>query len=115
MSSPFLVATSLIFLSGPTSIGRMMPALALSTAPRNEVSSQGCTTIVGVGGTALAAAIKRSYFVGAPVCLASADMISLPIVPTGVKRPWPWDQKGQPLIPSLDLPLHRRQTMRRHA
>ena len=43
--------------------------LALSTAPRSEVSSQGCTTMVGVGGTALAAAINRSYLL--PVGFAS--------------------------------------------
>ena len=35
-----------------------------STAPRSEVSSQGCTTIVGAGGAALAAAISRSYLLG---------------------------------------------------
>jgi hypothetical protein len=51
----------LIFVSGPTSTGRMMPASALPTTPRSESLSQGCTTIVGTGGTALAAAIKRSY------------------------------------------------------
>ena len=55
---------SLIFASGPTRIGRMMPAFALSTAPRSEVSSQGCTTMVGTGGTAFAAAIRRSYLLG---------------------------------------------------
>jgi hypothetical protein len=43
----------------------MIPAAALSTAPRNEVSSQGCTTTVGTTGTALAAAISRSYLLGA--------------------------------------------------
>ena len=31
----------------------MMPASAASTAPRNELSSQGCTTMVGTGGTLL--------------------------------------------------------------
>ena len=33
----------------------MMPASAASTAPRSEVSSQGCTTMVVAGGTVLRA------------------------------------------------------------
>jgi hypothetical protein len=72
----------------------MMPACALSIAPRSDVSSQGCTTTVGTGGTALAAAIKRSYLLGDCVCVASADMMSLRIFPTGVTTPLPWDRKG---------------------
>ena len=43
----------LIFAAGPTRIGMMMPASAASTAPRSEVSSQGCATMVVAGGTAL--------------------------------------------------------------
>jgi hypothetical protein len=39
----------------------MIPAAAASAAPRNEVSSQGWTTIVVAGRTCLARAIKRSY------------------------------------------------------
>ena len=39
----------------------MIPASAASIAPRNEVSSQGCTTIVVAGGTFFALAIRRSY------------------------------------------------------
>ena len=39
----------------------MMPASAASVAPRREVSSQGCTTIVVAAGTDLARAIRRSY------------------------------------------------------
>ena len=53
MSSPCLRGRSLIFASGPTSIGRIIPASAALDAPRSELSSQGCTTMVGVGGTAL--------------------------------------------------------------
>jgi hypothetical protein len=37
-------------------------ASAASSAPRKEDSSQGCATIVGTGGFACAAAIRRSYF-----------------------------------------------------
>ena len=55
-------ATAAIFAAGPTRIGSMMPASAASTAPRSEVSSQGCTTMVAAGGTSLARAISRSYF-----------------------------------------------------
>ena len=40
----------------------MIPASAASTAPRSELSSQGCTTRVGTAGTFCAAAIRRSYF-----------------------------------------------------
>ncbi len=40
----------------------MMPVCAASVAPRNEVSSHGCTTIVAAGGTSLALAMSRSYF-----------------------------------------------------
>jgi hypothetical protein len=59
----------------------MMPALALSTAPRSEVSSQGCTTAVGVGGAARAAAIRRSYLLPDWACVVSADILSLPLPP----------------------------------
>jgi hypothetical protein len=71
-----LLAVSLIFFSGPTNTGRMIPAAALSTTPRNEVSSQGCTTMVGAGGTALAAAIRRSYLL--------AECVSTELAGTGV-------------------------------
>ena len=40
----------------------MMPASAASIAPRNEVSSQGCTTTVVAAGTCFARAMSRSYF-----------------------------------------------------
>ncbi len=62
MSRPCSRATAAIFAAGPTRIGTMMPASAASTAPRSEVSSHGCTTIVGAGGTSFARAISRSYF-----------------------------------------------------
>ena len=55
-------ATAPILPLGPTRIGTIRPASAASSAPRNEVSSQGCTTIVLAGGTCLARAIRRSYF-----------------------------------------------------
>src|SRR5438552_13507150 len=74
MSRSYLLAVSLIFFSGPTNTGRMIPAAALSTAPRNEVSSQGCTTMVGVGGTAWAAAIRRSYLLAECVSIELAGM-----------------------------------------
>src|SRR5215216_100210 len=83
MSRPNLLAVSLIFLSGPTNTGRMIPAAALSTAPRNEVSSQGCTTMVGAGGTAWAAAISRSYLLAERVSTELACigvMVSLPVL-----------------------------------
>ena len=53
----------------------MMPAAALSTTPRSEVSSQGCTTMVRAAGTALAAAIRRSYLLGdrAPLEIGRRD------------------------------------------
>src|ERR1700742_720166 len=84
------VAIFLIFVSGPTRTGRMMPASALSTAPRSDVSSHGCTTMVGTGGTAFAAAIKRSYLVGGRASLPSAGMtfiVLLRILLTGVTTP----------------------------
>ena len=40
----------------------MMPASAASVTPRNEVSSQGCTTTVVAAGTCFARAMSRSYF-----------------------------------------------------
>jgi hypothetical protein len=46
----------------PTSVGTMIPASAASVAPRNDVSSQGCTTMVFAARTIFAFAISRSYF-----------------------------------------------------
>ena len=40
----------------------MIPISAASIAPRNEVSSQGCTTIVVAGFTSFARAMRCSYF-----------------------------------------------------
>ena len=57
------LATALIFAAGPTRIGMIRPASAASSAPRSEVSSQGCTTMVDRRrASACAAAIRRSYF-----------------------------------------------------
>src|SRR6516164_5805941 len=86
MSRPNLAAVSLILSLGPTSTGRMMPALALSTAPRSDVSSHGCTTMVGAGGTVLAAAISRSYLLGDCVFLVSAAMMSLRFFQSALRR-----------------------------
>jgi hypothetical protein len=52
----------------------MIPAAALSTTPRNDVSSQGCTTMVGDGGAARAAAIRRSYLLAGCVSTELAGM-----------------------------------------
>src|SRR5215469_6111227 len=62
MSRPNWRATFVIFATGPTRMGLMMPASAASTAPRSEVSSHGWTTTVVAGGTSLAVTIRRSYF-----------------------------------------------------
>ena len=40
----------------------IIPASAASIAPRSDVSSQGCTTIVVAAGNLLRLAISRSYF-----------------------------------------------------
>jgi hypothetical protein len=42
--------------------------------PRSEVSSQGYTTMVGIGGAALAAAIRRSYLLGERAFTVSTGM-----------------------------------------
>src|SRR5512147_2435940 len=55
-------ATPRILSLGPTRIGLISPASAASTAPLSEVSSHGYTTAVASGGSAFAAAIRRSYF-----------------------------------------------------
>ena len=55
-------AAAEIFAAGPTKIGMIMPASAASTAPRNELSSQGWATTVVAGGTCFALAMSRSYF-----------------------------------------------------
>src|SRR6201989_1226086 len=89
MSSLCLSATAEIFPTGPTMIGLIIPISAASTAPRNDVSSQGCTTSVVTAGHALARAIRLSYFdcsgwpnglpvTMPPIALSSAEsMISL--------------------------------------
>ena len=50
--------------AGPTRTGTISPASAASSAPRSEVSSQGCATTVTAGASLRAAAIRRSYFDG---------------------------------------------------
>src|SRR4029079_9828572 len=61
MSIPPFCAAALILSVGPTRIGTIRPAAAASTAPRSEVSSQGCATTVLTGGSCVALAINRSY------------------------------------------------------
>src|SRR6476659_3324494 len=75
MFRPCLAATSLILAAGPTRIALMIPASADSTAPRNELSSQGCTTMVVTVGTPLAVAIRRSYLDPGCFALASAGLV----------------------------------------
>ncbi len=61
-SRPCASATPRIFAAGPTRMGTTSPAAAASSAPRSEVSSQGCATIITAEGTACAAATSRSCF-----------------------------------------------------
>jgi hypothetical protein len=63
MSRPAFAAISRMRATGPTNMGAINPAFAASTAPCNELSSQGCATAVGVGGSALQRLISRWYFV----------------------------------------------------
>lgn len=69
-----------IFRAGPTKMGAMIRAAAASTAPRSDVSSHGCTTMVVAGGKACARAIKRSY-------LLSGARAAAPIAARGVIPP----------------------------
>ena len=117
ISRPCSAATSLIFALGPDQ-DRLDHAGArrLSTAPRSEVSSQGCTTIVGAGGTALAAAIRRSYLAadGSRLRERRLTSMSLPIL-----ADWPYDafalgSKGATFDALTCSPLRRR-TARRPA
>src|SRR5215204_4194800 len=79
MFRPCLAATSLILAAGPTRIALMIPASADATAPRNELSSQGCTTTVDTVGTPFAVAIKWSYFDPGcgPLALAGMALMAL--------------------------------------
>ena len=52
MSRPRLAASARMRACGPTNIGLMIFASAASTAPRSEVSSQGCATAVRTGASA---------------------------------------------------------------
>ena len=62
ISIPCSRATFLTLAAGPTRTGMISPASAASIAPRSDVSSHGCTTIVFAAGTFFASAINRSYF-----------------------------------------------------
>src|SRR6266481_3937778 len=94
ISSLYLEAVSVIFAAGPTNIGLIMPASALSTAPRSELSSQGCTTMVATAGTAFAAAIRRSYFAcgrGSPGSTGMTLIADLQICSRHATTLWPGD------------------------
>src|ERR1700760_4766824 len=103
MSRLCLAATSLILAAGPTRVALMIPALADSTAPRSELSSQGCTTMVETVDTLFAAAIRRSYFEFSRAALAPAVMlliVSLRIPAPGPMTLSPWDRE-EPYCPHL--------------
>jgi hypothetical protein len=71
----------------------MIPASADSIAPRNELSSQGCATIVDTVATPFASAMSRSYFDPGCVPLAAAGMTlicALPIMTRGLRCPGHW-------------------------
>jgi hypothetical protein len=55
------LAVAAILATGPTKIGAMIPFLAASTAPDNDVSSQGCATAVGMGSRFWQRVRRRSY------------------------------------------------------
>src|SRR5215831_12950390 len=59
---PALSATSAIFASGPTRIGRMRPFSPASIAPASAVSSHGCATAVGTGSRLRHLTSSCSYF-----------------------------------------------------
>src|ERR1700751_40079 len=103
MSRLCLAATSLIRVAGPTRGALMILASADSIAPRSELSSQGCTTMVETVETLFAAAIRRSYFEPGWVGLAPAGMlliVSLRIPAPGPMTLSPWDREG-PYCPHL--------------
>src|SRR6201995_410521 len=112
MSRLCLAATSLIRAAGPTRIALMILASADSIAPRSELSSQGCTTMVETVDTLFAAAIRRSYFEPGWVALALAAAVVLLIILLRISAPWPmtlslWDRKG-PYCPHLQARTGRR-------
>src|ERR1700750_1071648 len=105
MSRLCLAATSLIRAAGPTRIALMILASADSIAPRRELSSQGCTTMVEAVDTLLAAAIRRSYFDPGWFAFALAAAVVLLIISLRIPAPGPmtlspWDRKG-PYCPHL--------------
>ena len=62
MSRPHCAASSVMRATGPTSTGRRSPISPASTAPRNELSSQGCATAQGTAPVSLQRAIRCRYF-----------------------------------------------------
>src|SRR5204862_5746901 len=98
-----LAAVSLILAAGPTRIALMIPASADSIAPRNELSSQGCTTMVDTVGTPFSATMRRPYFDPCGVPLAAAGMTligALRITAPGSMTPLPSDRKGRYSLPA---------------
>src|SRR4029077_12633562 len=105
-----MAATSLILPAGPTRVALMIPASADSIAPRSELSSQGCTTMVETVDTLFAAAIRRSYFEPGWAAFASALMlliVSLRIPAPGPMTLSPWDREGR-YCPLLRARIDRR-------
>src|SRR3954471_22937450 len=97
MFRPCLAATSLILAAGPKRIALIITASADSIAPRNELSSQGCTITVVTVGTPLAMAIRRSYFDPGGFALAAAGLtfiFQLRIPASGAMTLSPSDRKG---------------------
>src|SRR5271157_2814601 len=64
--------------AGPTKIGSMRLAWAASRAPRNEVSSQGYTTIVFGDSTSAARANNCPYFGFGLLSSMTSELMSLP-------------------------------------
>ena len=58
---PPAFATSRIFASGPTSVGRISPCAAASTAPASAVSSHGWATAADTASSARQRSISASY------------------------------------------------------
>ena len=94
----------------------MIPASADSIAPRKELSSQGCTTMVDTAGTPFALAISRSYFDACCVPLAGAGMtlIGALRIPGGASTSWTSDRKGKSLATSA-ASTHHENILRRGA
>ena len=93
----------------------MMPASAASTAPRSEVSSQGCTTMVGTAGTALRRRDQAIVLAGARgVSLVSAGMTFMAVTPDLSNERYDafaFGSKGTTSMPFRNS-SHRRRTAR---